>query len=119
MNTPTLKPLQLSSDTEVLMKQLKQVMGLVESLHPLLDLLTSPHGEEEQEMFRRILSLMTTVEEQLRHSQQDRETSTARLASIEQTQIETLRELKAMKRMTMELHQEFMQLMGPEPTADG
>lgn len=112
MSQSDLKPLTLSSEAEILMNKIGQVKSLVECLQPLLDLLTTPHGEEDQDMIRRLLSVMTAVEVELRDRTQAQESLTDRLKTLENNQT-------AMMNMVSDIHRRISHLMDQGPDVDG
>lgn len=116
MNPDALKPLTVSKETEILMNLMEELRLAFARLLPLLDLLNTPQGEEEQEMIRRLLKMMMDVETELARSSAWREEFEARQAKIEENQILILQNLNGLTSKITDMHAGFMPLIAePEP----
>ncbi len=110
MKPDTLEPLTVSPDTDILMNQLQELQKDIRALAPLLDLLRTPQGQEEQEMIRRLLSMMTNVEAHLAGNSD-------RQANIEKSQAGIQQQLDRLERKVTDLHRGVMPLVTvPDPT---
>ncbi|PVA08496.1 hypothetical protein DC366_18915 [Pelagivirga sediminicola] len=105
MKPDTLEPLTVSTDTDIVLNQLRELQKDIRALAPLLDLLRTPQGQEEQDMIRRLLSTMTNVEAHLTGH-------TDRQAQAEETQAHIQQQLKRLERKVTDLHRGLMPLVG-------
>ncbi len=119
MNPDALEPLTVSTETEILMDLLRELKSISEQLLPLLDLLKTPVDEEEQNMIRRLLSVMIDVEVALAQNTAWREALEARQARTEETQSAILDQLTLLNSKVEDIHNGFMPLVNPTASQAG
>lgn len=119
MKPDTLEPLTVSPDTNILMDRMQELQKDIRALAPLLDLLRTPQGQEEQEMIRRLLALMANVDAHLASDTDRHQAVEKRQARIEETQGVILQQLVRLERKVTDLHRGVMPLVTLPDTQGG